>query len=47
MASLLQNLLLDLKRRGKCILGELAALDGKLPGDFETHRKDAASQEVG
>lgn len=44
MASLLQNLLLDLKRRGSWILGELAALDGKLPGGFETHRKDAAKR---
>jgi hypothetical protein len=42
MPSLLQNLLLDLKRRGDWILGELAALDGKLPGDFEKHREDAA-----
>jgi hypothetical protein len=44
MASLLQNLLLDLKRRGDWILGELAALDGKLPGDFDAHRKDAAKR---
>jgi hypothetical protein len=44
MASLLQSLLLDLKRRGDWILGELAGLDGKLPGDFEAHRKDAAKR---
>lgn len=44
MASLLQNLLLDLKRRGDWILGELAGLDGKLPGDFDAHRKDAAKR---
>jgi len=36
--------LLDLKRRGDWILGELAALDGKLPGDFDVHRKDAAKR---
>ncbi len=42
MASLLQNLLLDLKRRGKWILEELAGLDGRLPGHFETHRKETA-----
>ena len=44
MASLLQNLLLDLKRRGDWILGQLAVLDGKLPGDFDAHRKDAAKR---
>src|SRR5579871_5985066 len=42
MASLLQNLLLDLKRRGNWILGELAILDGKLSGDFEAHRNEVA-----
>ncbi len=42
MTSLLQKLLLDLKRRAKWILGELAALENMLPGDFETHRRDAA-----
>ena len=44
MASLLQNLLLDLNRRGDWILGELASLDGKLPCDFDAHRKDAAKR---
>lgn len=44
MASLLQKLLFDLKRRGNWILGELAALGNTLPGDFETHRKEAAKR---
>ena len=44
MPSLLQNLLLDLKRRGDWILGELAGLDGRLPADFDAHRKDAAKR---
>src|SRR5208282_515747 len=44
MASLLQNLLLDLKRRGDWIIGELATLEGKLPGVFDAHRKDAAKR---
>lgn len=41
MASLLQNLLLDLKRRGNFVLNELGALDGRLPSDFERHRSEA------
>ena len=41
MPSLLQKLLLDLKRRGNWILDELAALEKVLPVDFENHRKDA------
>ena len=44
MASLLQNLLLDLKRRGSFVLNELAALDGRLPADFERHRAEAAQR---
>jgi hypothetical protein len=44
MTSLLQKLLLDLKRRANWILGELAALGKTLPGDFETHRRDAATR---
>ncbi len=42
MISFLQKLLLDLKRRANWILGELAALEKTLPGDFDTHRSDAA-----
>lgn len=42
MTSLLQKLLLDLKRRANWILAELTALKKTLPGDFETHRRDAA-----
>ena len=44
MTSLLQKLLLDLKRRANWILGELAALEKTLPRDFDTHRKDAAKR---
>ncbi len=44
MTSLLEKLLLDLKRRANWILGELVALEKKLPGDFDTHRKDAAKR---
>jgi hypothetical protein len=44
MASLLQNLLLDLKRRGNFVLSELGALDGRLPADFERHRSEAAQR---
>ncbi len=44
MASLLQKLLLDLKRRGDWILGELAAVEKGLPADFNTHRKEAAQR---
>src|SRR5258708_933160 len=44
MASLLQNLLLDLKRRGDWILSELAALAGKVPSDFDAPRRDAAKR---
>ncbi len=40
MTSLLHNLLLDLKRRGDCILQELAAVENGLRPDFEVHRKE-------
>ena len=38
MASLLQSLLLDLKRRGQCVLKELGVLESSLPPDFDAHR---------
>jgi hypothetical protein len=41
MTSLLQTLLLDLKRRGNWILGELAAVEKGLPADFNRHRREA------
>jgi hypothetical protein len=44
MPSLLQKLLLDLKRRGNWILGELAAVEKGLPADFNTHRKGVAQR---
>jgi hypothetical protein len=44
MTSLLQKLLLDLKRRANWILNELAGLEATLPRDFDTHRKDAAKR---
>jgi len=44
MQSLLQKLLLDLKRRGIWILGELAAVGKCLPGDFNAHRKDVVQR---
>jgi hypothetical protein len=37
MPSLLQNLLIDLKRRGECVLHEVTALQN-LPASFDTHR---------
>jgi hypothetical protein len=40
MPSLLHNLLLDLKRRGSCVLKELAALQSSLPPDFDAHRAE-------
>jgi hypothetical protein len=40
MPSLLHNLLLDLKRRGNCVLKELAALQPSLPPDFDAHRAE-------
>jgi hypothetical protein len=39
MPSLLQKLLLDLKRRGDWIWGELHAVEKGLPEDFERHRQ--------
>jgi hypothetical protein len=44
MARLLQKLLLDLKRRGDWILGELAAVEKGLPADFNAHRREAAQR---
>jgi hypothetical protein len=44
MTSLLQKLLLDLKRRGNWILGELGAVEKGLPADFNVHRRDAAQR---
>ena len=44
MASLLHSLLLDLKRRGQFVLKELGALETTLPGNFETHRTEAAER---
>jgi hypothetical protein len=38
MPSLLHNLLLDLKRRGHCVLNELAVLEKGLPANFNAHR---------
>jgi hypothetical protein len=38
MASLLHNLLLDLRRRGQGVSKELDSLKNHLPADFETHR---------
>jgi hypothetical protein len=38
MPSLLHNLLLDLRRRGTCVLQELAVLEKRLPVDFNAHR---------
>jgi hypothetical protein len=38
MPSLLHNLLLDLRRRGTCVLQELAVLEKGLPADFNAHR---------
>lgn len=44
MASLLHNLLLDLRRRGNCVLKELAALEDSLPVDFNTHRAEVVER---
>ncbi len=44
MPSLLQKLLLDLKRRGDWILGELAVVEKGLPADFNTHRKEVVQR---
>jgi len=44
MASLLNNLLLDLKRRGQCVLKELAALEPSLPADFNAHRTEVVER---
>jgi hypothetical protein len=44
MASLLHNLLLDLKRRGQFVLKELAALETTLPGNFDKHRTEAVGR---
>ncbi len=38
MPSLLHNLLLDLRRRGHCVLNELAVLEKSLPANFNAHR---------
>ena len=38
MSSLLHNLLLDLRRRGHCVLNELGTLEKGLPADFNAHR---------
>jgi hypothetical protein len=43
MASLLHNLLLDLKRRGDCLLKELAALDSLSP-DFQSHQASVVAR---
>src|SRR5688572_3678262 len=44
MASLLYNLLLDLKRRGDWILRELAVVDTDLPAAFDVHRKEVVQR---
>jgi hypothetical protein len=44
MASLLHNLLLDLRRRGLCILKELAALEDILSVEFNAHRRAVAER---
>lgn len=44
MASLLHNLLLDLRRRGRCILKELAALEDILSVEFNAHRREVAER---
>ena len=44
MASLLHNLLLDLRRRGRCVLKELAALEDILPVEFNAHRREVAER---
>jgi hypothetical protein len=38
MPTLLNSLLLDLKRRGACVLQELAVLQRRLPSEFNAHR---------
>lgn len=42
MPSLLQNLLVDLKRRGQCVLDEVTNLQN-LPASFDTHRNTVLS----
>jgi hypothetical protein len=44
MPSLLHNLLLDLKRRGQCVLTELAILEKGLPTDFDAHRANVVKR---
>lgn len=43
MPSLLQNLLIDLKRRGQCVLDEVTALQA-LPASFDAHRNTVLSR---